>query len=267
MPHPLFMLSAISDDVHPYYRRSSIAASGLLGRGTDVEITLDDQQPGTFVPSYTTLEKIQGTASITTPVDLPFDDVNITFTGSVKTFVEKLATSSPTIPRTQAFHNFLRLAQPINPSDLPENKIAKAGVTYRFPFTFVVPERLLPQACSHDLASDAVREAHLALPPSLGDPMMAGGSKTLLDDLAPDNAMVSYNLRVSIIRKAVEPETRAKVLVDKVKKLRIIPASEESAPLGVLGGKEDDYELRKSKSVKKGVFNKEKTGTLTVEGS
>ena len=242
-----------------------MGANTIARAKTEVEIVLDDQQSG-FVPSYTTLEKIQGTVSITASTDLAFDDINITFQGVAKTYVEKLATSAPTNPRTQAFHNFLRLTQPINPADLPEDNIAKAGVTYRFPFTFVVPERLLPQACSHQMESDVIHQAHLALPPSLGDPMMAGDSKTLLNDLSPENAMVSYSLRVSVTRKSTASENRPKVIVDKQKKLRIIPASEESAPVSVLGGREDDYILSKSKTFKKGIFNKEKIGTMTIEG-
>ena len=248
-------------------RRGSLASLPNFGKSKSiVDIKLNDEQKGCFVPSYTTLEKIEGTVFIKCPVDVPFDDLHITFQGSSRTYVEKLATSAPTNPRTQAFHNFLRLAQPLGPEDLPENKIAKAGVAYEFPFTFVVPERLLPQACSHRFENSMVHEAHLSLPPSLGDPMMAGDGKSLLDDMSPGNTIISYGLRVFMYRKAGPGQTRPDVLIDRIKKLRIIPAVEEAAPLRIIGGKSDDFVPTKTKALKKGMF-KGKRGALTVEAA
>ena len=245
-------------------RRGSLAALPNSGKSKSiVDIKLNDEQKGCFVPSYTTLEKIEGTVFLKCPIDVPFDDLHITFQGSSRTYVEKLASTAPTNPRTQAFHNFLRLAQPIDPQDLPENKIARAGVEYRFPFTFVVPDRLLPQACNHRAENAAVHEAHLALPPSLGDPMMAGDGKSLLDDMSPANTIISYGLRVFMFRKPGVGQTRPTVLIDRIKKLRIIPAVEEAAPLRILGGKTDDYVPIKTRTLKRGMF-KGKLGALTV---
>ena len=247
-------------------RRSSLTSLGNTPskQKPNVDIILYDEQKDCFVPSFTTLERIQGKAAITSPVDVSFDDIHITFQGSAKVFVEKLATSAPTNPRTQAFHNFLRLSQPIEESALPPDRILRAGRTYKFGFVFVVPERLLPQACQHDTDSPTVRDAHLALPPSFGDPMMAGDGKALLDDLAPDNTIISYSLRVYITKKL--PGARSQILSDCMRKLRIIPAVDEAAPLRVLDGCEDDYVLRRTKSLKKGTF-KGKLGRLSMEAA
>lgn len=46
-----------------------------------VDITLNDNQQGAYVSSYTTLDKIEGEVSITAPCDTSFDDISITFDG------------------------------------------------------------------------------------------------------------------------------------------------------------------------------------------
>ena len=244
-------------------RRGSLAALGIGPKKPRLEVTLNDEQRGCMVATYTTLEKIEGTAIITCPTDLPFSDIHISFLGSQRTYVEKVASSAPINPRTQAFHNFMRLTFPVPESQLPADRIARAGVPIRIPFIFVVPERLLPSACSHKRENEAVRDAHTALPPSLGDPIYASDGRTLLDDSAPDNATISYSLRVHMTRDRVNE--RPMVLIDSCKKLRIIPAVDEAPPLSVsLEGDDHDYVMRRVKDVKKGLFQG-KLGTLTME--
>ena len=227
-----------------------------------IDITLNDNQRDDFAPSYTSLEEIKGDVSVTASNDFRFDDIYITFEGATRTFVEKIATTSPTNGRTEAFQNFLRLVQPMDTATFPEPRIAEAGKTYKFPFTFVVPDRLLPQACAHSKADDFPEGAHLSLPPSLGDPALAGSGKTLMDDMAPDMGTISYAVRCRITHGR-GTTGKHKILAEASKKLRIIPAVEEQPPLSLAGGIEDDYRLRKEKSIKKGLF-KGKLGCLTV---
>lgn len=245
-------------------RRPSLVPSFSIHKSKPhVDVVLNQQQKECFVPSFTTLEPISGKVLITCTVDTPFDSVHITFQGSVKTSVEKLATSAPTNPRSSAFHTFLRLTQPIENSQIPEGHIMKAGLTYEFLFTFVVPERLLPQACTHQITDHSVTEAHLSLPPSLGDPMMAGDGKTLLDDMSPYNARVSYAIRVLILKRKKNNE-RPSMLADIQKKIKILPAVLEAPPLNTFEGNDDDYVFSITKSIRKGLFAA-KTGYLTVE--
>ncbi|MCJ1287254.1 hypothetical protein MMC26_006602 [Xylographa opegraphella] len=245
--------------------------SSILGLSLDknfkpkIDITLDGPQEENIVPSYTTLDKIEGTVSISAPVDLSLDDIHITFQGSTRTYVEKVSTTHAVFDRSRAYHSFLRLSQPIKEDDYPENNILKAGETYTYPFTFVVPEKLLPQSCTHARDNERVLEAHLQVPPSLGDSML-GPDKALLEDLAPDMTTVSYAIRVLILRKGQETEGKLSVLADAVKKLRIMPAVDELPPLPLSGTDSDDYTIRKEKNLKKGMF-KGKLGRLTVESS
>ncbi|KAI4165906.1 MAG: hypothetical protein LQ342_000337 [Letrouitia transgressa] len=228
-----------------------------------IDITLTDGQQDAFIPSYTSLDEIKGQATITAPVDTKFEHIFITFEGVAKTYVEKIATSSPTNGRTEAFQCFLRLVQPMDDTGVIATRVAEAGKTYTFPFNFVVPERLLPQACDHQRENDSVQEAHLQLPPSLGDPLTAGMGKALMDDMAPDMAVVSYAVKVRMTngRGSTGKHT---LITETSKKVRVVPAVDEKPPLSVQAGGEDDYRLRKEKDIRKGMF-KGKIGRLVME--
>ncbi len=230
-----------------------------------ITIGLQGEQQDAFVPSYTTLDKIQGEATIIAPYDTSFDQIYITLEGSTKTFVDKISTTSPTNNRTGAFQVFLRLAQPLDMEIFSESRVIKAGRTYRFPFTFVVPRKLLPQSCKHTHGSGDVQNVHLHLPPSLGDPMIASQNKTLLDDMSPEMAVISYAIKVRITRGQ---GTTGKPIIaaEQSKKLRIVPAVDEEPPLLMYGGTNGGYRLRKEKELTKGFF-KGKLGTLTVESA
>lgn len=85
-----------------------------------IEITLCDDQQESCVPSYSSLDEIKGEVAISASSNTSFDDVYITFEGATRTFVEKIATTSPTNGRTEAYQNFLRLVQPNEPNSYPE---------------------------------------------------------------------------------------------------------------------------------------------------
>lgn len=227
-----------------------------------IEITLHDEQKDAFCPTYTSLEPIQGEVTITTSSDMSFEDLYITFEGSIKTYVE-IASSSPTKDRTKAFHTFLRLVQPMPGAAIPEPRVIEAGKTYKFPFTFNVPEQLLPQSCKHPKAENLPENTHLRLPPSLGDPMVAAVGKSLMDDMAPDMGSVAYSVR-GRMTGGRGTSGKLRVIAEASKKLRIIPAVPEEPPLNVESGMNDDYKLRKEKTIKKG-FLKPKLGGLVIQ--
>ena len=243
-----------------------LSRSGLTQRARPIiDIILADSQREAFMPTYTTLDKIEGTVSITAICDFSFQDILITFQGASRTYVEAISATTHAGSRTQAAHHFLKLFQPINPSKLPSDRIAKAGQTYEFPFTFVVPDRLLPQACSHCRDNDVVSEAHLTLPPTFGDRMTMSSGGSLSNDLAPDMTQISYALKVIITRQPGS-SGKASILDESIKKVRIIPAMEEQPPLSVPGGKDDTYTLRKEKVLKRGIF-KGRLGRLIIEAA
>ena len=259
LPYQLTMLTE---------RRISIGgplASRVMNLGQKpkpvIEIILSDDQKDAYCPSYTSLEPIKGEATVTASSDMNFEGLYITFEGSMKTYVE-VATASPTKDRTKAFHTFLRLVQPLGGEAFPEPRVLEAGKSYKFPFNFNVPERLLPQTCRHPKDPDFPEGAHLGLPPSLGDPMVAAVGKSLMDDMAPDMASVAYSIRCRIT-SGKGTGGKLRILTEASKRLRIIPAVPEEPSLSRLS---DDYRLRKEKIIKKG-FLKPKLGHVVMQST
>ena len=253
---------------HSFSRRPSAFAgfgpSNILKRKGDVDIVLEGQEQGSCINSYSTHDEIKGQVVVSFERDTRFDDLMITFEGQTLTYVEKIATTAPTTGRTTGKHTFLKLLQPANEALLPEDHVARAGVRYEFPFQFVVPDRLLPHICQHSVSSPEVKDAHLTLPPSFGDPMLSSDSQTLLDDLAPDMARISYNVRVKMIKRA--PSGKYVDVADKAVRVRLVPKRPEQPPVQ-LDREDKNVENRKEKDVKKGIFKIGKVGRLVAETS
>ncbi len=263
---PIFTYYTMSNSI-PYARRPSTFQSlvPVLRKKTDIDIVLEAQEHAFgFVNTYSTHDAIKGEVVITFERDTHFDDLMITFEGQTLTYVEKIATTAPTTGRTTGRHTFLKLLQPIDPSHLPEDRNAKAGVKYQFPFTFVVPERLLPHICQHPVERPDIKDAHLRLPPSFGDPMLCIDGQSLMDDMAPDMSRISYLVRVKMVKR-----THAGKFVDiadKAVRVKIIPARQDDPPIDIPEDSKD-YELRREKDVKKGLFKIGKIGRLVAETS
>ena len=232
----------------------------LMKTKPSISFLLKDDQQDTFAPTYTSLDQINGDVVITPVQDTRFSEVYITFEGVAKTYVEKVATTSPTNGRTEAFQSFLRLVQPVERSDM---EVMQAGETYKFPFTFVVPEKRLPQSCTHEVDNPGISDMHLDLPPSMGDPMMACDGKHLLDDMTPEMGVISYALKARITAGR-GPTGKHSIIAEGARKVRIVPAIEEHPPLDVQVDHSDDYKLRTEKKMRKGFF-KGKLGCLTAE--
>ncbi|KAF3002486.1 hypothetical protein E8E13_005775 [Curvularia kusanoi] len=227
----------------------------------NVEFVMDDSDgPRRTIPSYSTMDTISGHVAITAPADTRFEDIDIAFIGTSHTYVDRVTTTPSMTGRSESTHRFLTLRQPLDDSCFPTPRIFEAGRTYKFPFTFNIPERLLPKACTHDVVADHVRDQHLVLPPSFGDPDLSGFGNTLLDDLAPEMAKITYGVKVRIAQRGLSDNT-VHILTERLKKVRVKPAFEEQAPLNIDGS--DEYRPKQEKTIKKGLF-KGKLGTLTA---
>ncbi|KAJ9293556.1 hypothetical protein DTO271G3_7635 [Paecilomyces variotii] len=248
-----------------FIARSTSTFESLTKRSRPkVEVDLVDQKDG-FVASYTTGDKIEGEVTVTAEHDIQFDEINITFEGLATTSVERSSTLAGSTGTSNAYQAFLKLRQPTRQTDYPHPRVFEAGCTFRFPFTFVVPDHLLPQACDHSKDNLHLRYAHTQLPPSLGDPMLAGDGVGLLDDMAPTMSRISYVIKVLISRKPSVEGGRSTTLASVAKKVRIVPAVDEQPPLNIPDDC-DDYCLRKEKDVKKGLL-RGKYGRLVIATS
>jgi hypothetical protein len=146
---------------------------------------------------------------------------------------------------------FLKLRQPIEDIEYPTPRVLESGRSYQFPFTFVVPDRLLPQVCTHAKQNAHVQRSHTMLPPTLGDPMLASNGKTLLDDMAPEMSQIAYIIRASVHQKQLAGHG-VKSIAAIAKKVRIIPFVEEEPPVDITGN--SSLCMRKEKSVKRGTL-------------
>lgn len=178
-------------------------------------------------------------------------------------------------PYTQAVHAthvFLKLVQPIPTARLVAINEIPAGEERTVPFTFVVPGGALPTICRHHVTSNAVREAHLQLPPSMGAEVQTdpdGGGRDKLDDMTPPALKIIYFIRVRLLERLPSTDSRrppTRSVAEDLRVIRIIPAIPEQPPVDIQG-QEEDYTLRKVKAVKKGMFKTASTGQLIVESS
>lgn len=101
------------------------------------------------------------------------------------------------------------------------------------------------------------------LPPSLGDPELSGFGSTLLDDMAPEMAKITYGVKTRVLAWH-EGEQRIALLGQKIRKVRVKPIFEEQPPLNTDGNK--DYRPRLERKIKKSFF-KGKSGTLIAQAS
>lgn len=220
---------------------------------------------------YSTMDKIEGTVTIKPVVDIEFDDVEIDFIGTSRTFVERYTTAAAISGRSEAYHNFLRLSQPELHSFYTEDRAErtlKAGKTYEYDFLFKVPKRLLDRVCKHKVNNQTVKDAHYQLPPSMGDQELSSRDGTL-DDMAPEMASVRYGIFVRVI-KLEGADKRSTHVAAKARRIRVVPAVEEAPPLDVKGMLEDnvktDYCVRKEKKLKKNLLLGN-LGTLVMEAA
>ncbi|PGH03137.1 hypothetical protein AJ80_08732 [Polytolypa hystricis UAMH7299] len=250
--------------------RSMNTIDAMTRRGLPVvEIKLDDQESSSAINSYTTLDAIMGEVRLKADTECRFDQISIVLEGTSRTTIERPGVVGPgSGGRSTAFHTFLRLTQPIDPSQYPQPRIIEPGRTYTFPFTFVVPDRLLPYSCTHKHNHPHIHAAHTQLPPSLGDTLVASDGSALRDDMAPAMSQISYAVRVRVTRSNPADTTKQRTLVDRAKKIRIIPATDEEPPLTIsASGVEDDYITRREKDVKKGSFMRSRVGRLVMSAA
>ncbi|OJJ40234.1 hypothetical protein ASPWEDRAFT_47105 [Aspergillus wentii DTO 134E9] len=241
--------------------RGSSTLESLTKRSRpQVQIDLAGQKQG-LVNSYTTGDRIVGTVNITVDHDVRFDEIDITLEGTSRTTVERVSMPG----RTGAYQTFLKLRQPIDRSAYPTPRVFESGRSYRFPFEFVVPDRLLPQVCKHQKTNAHVESSHTLLPPTMGDPMLASNGKSLLDDLTPEMCQISYLVRATVLRRPAVQGEHIRTVVSVGKKVRVVPVVEEEPPLNIA---DDDrtYCLRKEKDVKRGLM-RGKLGRLVVATS
>jgi hypothetical protein len=233
---------------------SSVARRLALISDPDIRITLNqhDNSPHHI---YTTGSAIDGHVAIIAPHNARFDAVEITFEGAVNVSVEHMSPVAQHTALTKR-KTFLKLTMPIPESCYPVPRIAEGGHKYIFPFNFVIPSQLLLSACAHPVSSPEVQDAHLLLPPTVGDAELAGK-----DDLSPFMSKIEYAIIAKVIR-IKEADGKSVTLTHALRKLRVIPQTAAKPPSHA-DTLDVEYALIRTKSLKKGLF-KGKLGKITA---
>ncbi|KAJ5503854.1 hypothetical protein N7463_006728 [Penicillium fimorum] len=242
------IISSGSDRLDAWTRRSQ----------PKIEIYLAGQKPG-LVNSYTTGESIDGTITVTVEHETRFDEIEIVFEGISRTTVERASCPG----RTGSQQMFLKLRQPIDEMEYPTPRVLESGRSYEYPFTFVVPDRLLPQVCTHAKKNAHIHRSHTMLPPTLGDPILASNGKTLLDDMAPTMSQIAYAVRACVLQKPLVGQGVV-AIAGVAKKIRIIPTVEEEPPIEI--SSTPSLCTRKEKTVKRGTL-RGKLGRIVASSS
>ncbi|KAB8275242.1 hypothetical protein BDV30DRAFT_225283 [Aspergillus minisclerotigenes] len=218
-----------------------------------VTVNLDDQKDG-VVNSYTTGDEINGNVTVTVSEDVMIGALQIIFR-SIGTSETTIQPPGAIINRTAATHYFLRLRHPVENGPFPPCRTLRCGIVYSFPFTFVLPDRLLPQAFDHETSNWVLKDAHARLLPILGDSVFLDSQQTMPDDFAPTACRVSYIVKVSITKAASDGDSpfSSRVLAAVGKKVHIIPTVDEEPPLSVQQGSVE-YRPWAETLIRKGLF-------------
>ncbi|KAI5456022.1 hypothetical protein BGZ63DRAFT_397313 [Mariannaea sp. PMI_226] len=231
--------------------------SGRLRRHTQnnaIELSLEHHYTNKV---YSPGSAVSGELHINPKHDLHFDDVRITLLGCCQVRQEDFNNTS------LARHTFLAVDMPISPSNYPSTRVFAAGVSHTIPFHFVIPNSLLPTACSHIIDHESARAHHTSLPSSMGD--------WEKDDMTTDLTQVKYEVVAQILQNTpTEQGSTAgakKKAVEVRKRVKVLSSSLEAVSLN---GDDDTAKqsrtFRKTKAIQKSPFSKP-LGHVTLRAS
>lgn len=151
--------------------------------------------------TFTTFECFKGTLTVKASADTIFDRLDIRLIGTSRTYGRRVVPQAPNARTVTTAHRFLELNQPDLHLHFPDNKTFKAGCTYKFPFEFAIPDRMLPATCRHVVNSPCVHDFHTTMPPSFGDREFGS-----IVDYAPRRASIKYRVDARIQRASESGE-------------------------------------------------------------
>ena len=215
---------------------------------------------------FTTGDRIQGKLVIEAQAETQFDNIEIKLMGQSKTFVDLMSALPGHQEITKSSQTFLTLRQPGLESRYPLDRTLQRGTAYDFPFEFVVPKRLVDGSCGHQIASTAIREAHLALPPSFS--RHDGGE---VDATVPETTIISYGISATILKsKKLNASKGPATLATAWREILVVPCTDATLPTDLnkttRGGAPSDHCLRSVKKMSKGII-RSSLGTVTVEAT
>lgn len=168
---------------------------------------------------YTTSDEVRGNIMIEVEREIPLSKIDITLEGTSSTSLSRAIAFVP--GRRESFQKFLQLRQPTNESSNVQTLLP--GKRYQIPFNFVIPDTLLPHCCTHETRNAGVKNAHLRLPPTLGNgPTPFWDLRSTPDD-SSEMCRIQYVVRVQVFGQST-PEP----LCDLSQDIRVIPTTPQT---------------------------------------
>lgn len=237
-----------------------------MARKPKIEVHLESNSN-----EFTTGDRIHGKVVIeSSHAETPFDTIEIKLMGQSKTFVDLMSALPGHQEISKSSQTFLTLRQPGLEARYPLDRTLQRGTIYGFPFEFVVPKRLVDGSCGHQIASPAVREAHLALPPSFSrhDSVGKGGE---VDATVPETTIINYGISATIFKsKKLNASKGPTTLASAWREILVVPCTDAALPTDInkttRGGSPSDHCLRSVKKMSKGII-RSSLGTVTVEAT
>lgn len=232
-----------------------------MARKPRIEVQLEETSN-----EFTTSDSIRGKVVIQSQVEAHFDAIEIKLEGCSKTFVDLMSALPGIQEISKASRTFLTLRQPGLELRYPLGRRLQRGMTYEFPFEFVLPKSLVDGSCGHETATPAIRDAHLILPPSFGR-----GTGGAVDSSVPETTVIEYGISATIFKSnKLNAEKNATTMASTWSDIVVIPCSDATLLLDTrktqTGGARDDCRLRSAKSMSKGIL-RPSLGTITVEAA
>lgn len=220
---------------------------------------------------FTTGDRIHGKVMIeSSHAETHFDTIEIKLMGQAKTFVDLMSALPGHQEISKSSQTFLTLRQPGLEARWPLDRTLQRGTTYDFPFEFVVPKRLVDGSCGHQIASPAVREAHLALPPSFSRHDSIGKAGEV-DATVPETTIINYGISATISKsKKLNASKGPTTLASAWREILVVPCTDATLPTNIhkatRGAAPSDHCLRSVKKMSKGII-RSSLGTVTVEAT
>lgn len=217
--------------------KATMLCPNLCGMASLPPLALTSSTPNVWIELantkeniYTTSDEVRGHVNIEVEREIPLDRIDISFEGISSTSLSRAIAFVP--GRRESCQKFLQLRQPTNELDYPKLQTLVPGQKYQLPFSFIIPEHLLPQCCNHETRNAGVKHAHLRLPPTLGSgPTPFWDLRSTPDD-SPEMCRIKYGVRVQMFGKS-SPEP----ICDLSQDIRVMPATpkdEKTDDLSVL---------------------------------
>jgi len=237
-----------------------------MARKPKIEVHLESNSN-----EFTIGDRIHGKVVIESSyAETHFDTIEIKLMGQSKTFVDLMSALPGHQEISKSSQTFLTLRQPGLEARYPLDRTFQRETTYDFPFEFVVPKRLVDGSCGHQIASPAVREAHLALPPSFSrhDSVGKGGE---VDATVPETTIINYGISATIFKsKKLNASKGPTTLATVWREILVVPCTDTALPTDInkttRGAAPSDHCLRAVKKMSKGII-RSSLGTVTVEAT